>query len=326
MELRKILQERARIIASIRRFFSGRNYLEVETPHLASTPIPERYIELFRTTLLRPDYRTDRVYEDDLYLLPSPEYYLKQLLAAGIGDLFEIAHAFRNYESTSAVHSPEFTMLEWYTVNADSTESLALTVNLLQDLGVSGEPLVLTVSDAFGLYADIDLPACRDRDSLARACGRIGIDVQQTESWEELFQRAFLTRVEPALPAERPVFLTAYPAAISTLARSDGTWAQRWELYLGGIETANCYTEETNPEVIARFLTTEAQHKRQSSLVTHPAPKDFLSPPNRLPECSGVALGVDRLVMHLTGATSISEVISFPLSATMHAQFRNNEE
>lgn len=308
MDFRKKLERRARIVARLRHFFNVRNYLEVDTPQLATTPIPERYIELFTTHFLRPDYSVESpeaTRKTTLFLLPSPEYYLKRMLALGSGNIFQIAHSFRNYESTGPHHNPEFTMLEWYTIDADGVDSLALTTELLVELGVESPPLVLTVTEAFRRWAGIDLDDLLD-----------GVAPLMSPLTEEEFQRLFLTEVEPHIPPDRPVFLTSYPALIPTLAKTDpeGRYAERWELYLGGMEIANCYSEETDPEVIDRFIAEEGVIKTKTARVPHPPPKNYLQPPRSLPRSSGVALGVDRLVMYLTGATSIETVIPFSVS------------
>lgn len=245
-----------------------------------------------------------------LYLLPSPEYYLKRLLARGSGSIYEITHSFRNSEYDGAHHAIEFTMLEYYTVAATADDSRSLTIDLLRAVGITAQPRIMTMAEAWHEFAAIDLAAALDREELGAAIDRaqLPMHVSPTETWEDLFQRVFLTYVEPELPRDRPLFLTDYPAAVPTLARQrTGTpWAERWELYLDGVETANCYTEETDPARI------EAFQAAQSALVdTRARDEHFLQPPELLTECSGVALGVDRLIMHLAGAGSIAEVMAF---------------
>jgi lysyl-tRNA synthetase class 2 len=306
------LRRRAEIVAGIRRFFDDRNYLAVETPQLAPRPIPEAHIELFQTEYLPPEYRGSAPLP--LFLLPSPEYYLKQLLAAGSGNLYEITHSFRNAESVGPQHSPEFTMLEYYTVDVDADHSLELTIDLLSELGVTGAPLVMTVAHACERYAGVDLVAMLGGDAGQGASAGAGQGASAV-GMEDRFQHLFLTRVEPELPTDRPVFLTQYPVVVPTLARRiPGTpWADRWELYLGGMEVANCFGEETAPEQIHAFFAQQEAHKRSHSRIPHPVDAEFPGPGSCLPRCSGVALGVDRLVMHLLGVTEIERVMSFPL-------------
>ena len=317
------LRRRDQIVRTIRRFFWDRSYLEVETPHLAATPIPESHLELFATALIRPDYTG--VPPLDLFLLPSPEYYIKRLLAAGSGSLFEITHSFRNLESIGPHHNPEFTMLEWYTVGADAADNIPITIELLRTLGFEAPCEVWTMAEAFERTAGENLEALLDATVLTDACRRAGLqvaggsgdnDAVPAEQWETLFQRFFLTVVEPGLPADRALFLTHYPAAIPTLSRAvPGTpWADRWELYLAGVELANCFGEETDPEVIGAFFAAQTRAKAEHCRLVHPVDPEYLQGSERLPRCSGVALGVDRLVAALIGADSLDQVISFPVS------------
>jgi len=307
------LRRRAQIVSGIRRFFDDRGYLAAETPLLAERPIPEAHIELFGTEFLPPDYREQS--PRPLYLLPSPEYYLKQLLAAGSGSLYEITHSFRNAESIGPHHNPEFTMLEYYTVDADGDVSLEITRELLLALGITATPLVITVAEAFDRYAGIDLEAILAGDGATGGGDGATGGGDGATAREERFHHDFLTWVEPELPRDRPVFLTRYPSVVPTLAREiPGTlWADRWELYLGGLETANCFGEETSPDRIRSFFTGQQALKETGARVLHPVDRDFLAGDAVLPRCSGVALGVDRLVMHLLGEERIERVISFPL-------------
>lgn len=311
---------------------SAAGYLEVETPRLARTPIPESHIELFRTTL-----RSRKGGEEDLFLLPSPEYWLKQLIAAGSGSVFEIARCFRNVEEVTPHHRREFSMLEFYTLDADAADSIAITEELIRGVVAQVDQVdptfvapevraslrdsspypTMTMAEAFERFGGVGLESHLTRDALSRAAIQLGMRVSEEESWEDLFQRIFLTHVEPELPTDRPLFLTDYPAAIPTLARQKpGTpWADRWELYFKGQELANCYGEETEPERIATFLADEAARKEAHSLEPHPVDPGYLQRPGeRLPRCSGVALGVDRLIMTLANLSSLSGVIYFPIS------------
>ena len=350
MDRFSVLRRRAEITSAIRSFFDTREYLAVETPHLTRTPIPEAHITLFSTEIERPYGRAGEPDRERLWLLPSPEYYLKLLLAEGSGSLYEITHSFRNGESEGPQHSPEFTMLEYYTVDADADRSLEITRELLNYVGVTAKPLVLTMAEAWRRHTGINLEdtvdAATGRGStsvLAEAIRTTGLTtgIRTDDTWEDLYQKVFLTYVEPALPQDRPVFLTHFPTDVPTLARRlPGTpWADRWELYIDGREIANCFGEETDPERIATFFTHQQEMKRQAAdggshdggshdgsgrgrsdeeLEEHLPPyhRGYLSGP-RLPRCSGVALGVDRLVMHLVGADTIGEVCAFhPLRPT----------
>lgn len=316
---------RAATLKAVRSFFDERGYLEVDPPILAPELIPEAHIEVFATRLVSP-YRARGTENsnaapgdptDARYLIPSPEVWMKQLLAAGYGNIYYLGKCFRNAESTSHMHRPEFTMLEWYTVDSDYSREADLTEALLAHLadrlppaagtgGVAAEPARMTVAESFQRYAGArpDFARTDGMREIARAAG-LTVGVDETE--EDLFQRVLLTFVEPRLPSDRPVFLTDYPALVPTLARRTGATAERWELYLAGMEIANCYSEERDRDELARFLEREADRKR-TALVPHPAATSLLEF-SQAPECSGGALGVDRLIMALTGLRDIGGVI-----------------
>ncbi|MEE8440842.1 MAG: amino acid--tRNA ligase-related protein [Spirochaetia bacterium] len=314
---------RARVIAETRRFFDLRSYLEVDTPLLAPALIPEPHIEVFAT-----EYRVPHcVAGTPRFLIPSPEVWMKELLSAGYGNIYQLGHCFRNAESTGPRHSPEFTMLEWYNVDADYMQSADHIDDLLEHLTsmltdhIPAERIRacrppafrLSVSESFRRYAGIGAGAFDSVEQMRGAASAAGLSVQHTgaegESYDDLFQRMFLTLVEEKLPTDRPVILTDYPAALPTLAeQSPGTpFARRWELYLCGIEVANCYSEERDPDRLRSYLQHAREAKRRA-LVPHPA-ADGLVAFSSAPVCSGVALGVDRLLMALTGAKEITEVI-----------------
>lgn len=293
-----MLRTRSRIVRAIRTFFDDRGYLAAETPLLCAHPIPEAHIQRMTTRYDPPDYADAAPIE--LALLPSPEYWLKRLIAAGAGSVYEIARSFRNVESISSGHRPEFTMLEYYTLDADAARSLELTQQLLAALGWTGSTRICSVAELWREHVGGDLA------DMLRS-GAVDADA---------FQLQFVNRIEPELAAHDAVFVCDYPVAIPTLARArpHTPWAERWELYLGGLEVANCYTEETDPVRIAAFFA--AEQAALPSARRLPVEPDYLTDPP-LPPCSGVALGVDRLVMALTGAQDIREVISYSFFDTL---------
>jgi lysyl-tRNA synthetase class 2 len=301
------MRRRAEILAAVRSFFSGRGYTEVDTPLLAPFLIPESAIEVLPARWSASGAGPHR----ELYLVPSPELWMKRLLAAGSGSIFQICHCFRNVEERSPQHSVEFTMLEWYTLGATYHESMLLTEELLVALGSRGAVERRGMGELFRTHVGVELELLQDMDAMREAARARGGPVSPESGWEECFSKLFLTFVEPALAGLGAVFVLDYPAAIPTLARPRaGTpYAERWELYLEGVEVANCYTEETDRAALRALAAREAARKAQA-LVPHP-PDPALAEMD-LPPCSGVALGVDRLLMALLGLRSIDEVIFFP--------------
>lgn len=328
---------RAGLAQCLREFLTSGGYLETDPPVMAAALIPESHIEVFRTSLVSP-------YGEPVarFLTPSPELFLKRLLAAGYGSLFSIGKAFRNAESISPRHRPEFTMVEWYGVETDADFQRLLTADLLAAIAsrfpgwpgapvLAEEPLVISMREAFRRFATMEPDALAGGegeasdplkrggspaayDPLGRAAERTGTPVREGESVEDLFHRILVDRIEPRLPADRPVFLTDYPAFVPTLAANrpepDQAFAERWELYLAGMEVANCYTEERDPGRLRAYLRYESALK-QNSLVPHPS-EDALLEFAQAPGCSGVALGFDRLLMALAGVDEITGVIFFP--------------
>jgi len=297
---------------------------------LASTLIPEAHLEVFKTTMVHPD-RDPR----HLYLVPSPEVWIKRLLAQGTGSVFQLGKSFRNGESVGRLHAPEFTMLEYYTVGAGYLESIEITEALLGAVvDTMGAPLAeyrerrnlepmpselegpterLTVSQAFERYAAAGSRDISDIHALHEISRQNGVQSRSEDTYEEAFNRLLVHLVEPQLPADRPVILYDYPSAIATLAADKpGTpWSERWELYLGGVETANCYTEERDPEKVWSFFAAEGAQK-STSLVPHDVDEEYYQLFGvNFPYCSGVAMGVDRLLMIVLGERSINGVIPF---------------
>ncbi len=314
------LRRRAELIAGVRQFFDQRNYLSVDPPSLTRTPIPEAHIRPLSTTARFANESTE------LFLLPSPEYYLKRLLAAGSGDLYTICPSFRDAEPASGQHRLEFTMLEYYTIDADGADSIPMTRDLFGELGLNLPIEILTMDEAWRRWAGFSLaplaPADIDEhrqatEALAAAAlehgaiGSLQTDGNGTESWEDLFHRILVNAVEPEMPTDRAIILTDYPAAVPTLSRRiPGTpWTDRWELYLGGVEIANCYGEETDAERIREFY--EGQSRRIADRDGIAPAVDDQFPDYPLPRCSGVALGIDRLVAAILGERDITRVISF---------------
>lgn len=310
----KLLRKRAEITEFVRNFFIERGYLQVSTPILAPHVIPEAHIEIFRTELISP-------YEDpkNLYLLPSPELWMKKLISEGSGSIFQICKSFRNYEQNGQNHSPEFTMLEWYTVNADYKDSLELTKELFGTLFTRFRPeysnlpfRVITVREAFLETTGIDIALCPDFESIKSAALEQGYEVgDDYTTWEEVFNKLFILETEPAVCGSGITVLTDYPANIPATARLNRkeNIYERWEIYIDGIEIANCYTEETRADVVRDFYAEEGKVKEECAAIKVDVDYSYPDIFRTFPECSGTALGMDRLVMILTGCRDIRYVL-----------------
>jgi elongation factor P--(R)-beta-lysine ligase len=294
--LRRALELRARLNEAVRRFFRERGFLEVDTPVLLPANAPETHI--------------DAIPAGGGALRTSPELAMKRLLAAGHEKIFQLGPCFRDGEH-GRWHHPEFSLLEWYRADAGYLEILADTKALLAFLATElrgtpdftwqGKPVSMaqdlwekfTVSQAFIQHAGWDPALKFDPD-------RFDLDL--------------VTRVEPALPMDHPVVLIDYPAPLAALARrkpADPLRAERWELYLGGIELANAYSELTDPaEQRARFEEANALRQKRGA-PPYPLDEAFLAALAHMPPSGGIALGLDRLLMILADADSLDAVLPF---------------
>ncbi|NOY08056.1 MAG: hypothetical protein GXP33_04360 [Spirochaetes bacterium] len=326
-------RKRSYYIQLIRDFFIKKDYIEVDTPVLSPFVIPESGIEVFKTSYINPV----NFEQKELYLLPSPEILMKKLLASEPGNIFQIAKSFRNGEQTGSLHNPEFTMLEWYTMDFNYIDSISVIQEflryLLTESGRSlnveyGNTLIdfkapfikMTMHDAFKDFAEIDLNTLLDPDSGEKVITKILTEKNlnftensEYSTWEVKFNTLFLSLVEPKLPKNRPVILMDYPSGIPTLAKTaeNPLYSERWELYISGFEIANCYTEETDYQAVERFILRETEQKKYAAV---PVQSDYLFSEifkNNFPECSGVALGIERVLMILLNCKSIRGVIPF---------------
>jgi lysyl-tRNA synthetase class 2 len=312
----EMLQERARIIRQGRSFFDGRNYLELDTPLLSSDLIPESCLEVFETRRILPSGSAV-----PYWLIPSPEIWMKKIIARHRVNVYQICKCFRNGESSGFLHSPEFTMLEYYIMNAGYLNSLKLTEEMFQFLSPAhfNSPFErVTVAEAFARYAGFDLFAAAAVPGELEAAARgLGLNPPEGMGTAELYDLIFIHAVEPQLKHDRPVALLDYPAFVPCLAQrgTDGKTVERWELYYNGIELANCYTEETDARRVREFFTSETEAKERQALVKHRVDPDFwkLFDKGAFPSCSGVALGLDRLIMAICERSSIDGVLPFPM-------------
>ena len=305
---------------ALRRFLESEGYQEVETPSLVPAPGMEPHIDPFAVPFsARMESGPSRL----LYLITSPEYAMKRLLADGFGPIFQICKAFRNGE-ISATHNPEFTLLELYRpgddyrrIMSDLERALAAVEEQFPTSQLFGRVPYerMKVEEAFQRGTGIDLRACADADALRGAADRAGFRCQDSDTFEDIFFRLFLERVEPGLGQERPVFLVDYPAPMAALARrkpGDDAVAERFELYAGGLELANGFSELTDAVEQRRRLLSERQLRVAAGKGATPLDEEFLASLSRMPPAGGVALGLDRVLMLLLGAKAIDEVLLFP--------------
>ncbi|HYD04769.1 MAG TPA: EF-P lysine aminoacylase EpmA [Reyranella sp.] len=319
------LQARARILTAMRAWFTIEGFVEVETPILQVAPGAEVHLAGFATEWKTPD-GTGRV----RWLHSSPEFAMKKLLAGGVPRLFQFARVFRNAEG-SALHHPEFTMLEWYragvgyqTIMEDCAALLALTdvpVLRWQDkvCDPAATPERLTVAEAFDRHAGVDLFATiGEGGGDARKLSELSsVAMHDGDSWDDVFFRIMFDRIEPHLGVGRPTILCEYPIAMAALARAkpdDPRVAERFELYACGVELANAFGELTDPAIQRARLAADMEEKERLYGVRWPVDEDFLAALDHgLPDCAGIALGFDRLVMLATGAQHIEDVLWLPV-------------
>lgn len=318
---KNIAVARAKLYQNIRTFFYRKGYLEVETPTLSPDLIPEPTIDNFASTFIN-EFEGSR----EMYLIPSPEIFMKKLIAEGSGSLFEISKCFRNCEQLGQIHNPEFTMLEYYTMDFDENDSIGLTKEFLIDTALPNCPasvtaswLEMTVKEAVQKYTGLDLDKLQNSADLRKAAQDLGLLIPGPEPWDDTFNRIFCNFVETSIPKDRPVLFKDYPRQIECLAKQQGNYRRRWELYINGIEVANCYLEETDSEIIRQYYSNEYKKlvklRSNNSKVIPDCDSNFASYFEHFPKCSGVAIGLDRLLMAETDTKDINEVLLFPFSA-----------
>jgi elongation factor P--(R)-beta-lysine ligase len=328
---RPVLLARGRIVAALRSWFVAADFVEVETGALQASPGNETHLHAFATTLLAPDGASS-----PLYLRTSPEFAAKKLLAAGERRIVEFARVFRNRER-GALHHPEFTLVEWYragepydSLMADCAAILARAADAAgakaftfrgREADPFAEPQRLTVAEAFARFAGIDLLATLSdgepgRAALADAARAAGIRVGEDDRWADIFSRVLVERIEVNLGIGRATILDQYPLGLATLARRarDRRVAERFELYVCGVELANGFGELTDAAEQRRRLEREMAEKARIYGERYPLDEDFLAALAIMPQACGVALGLDRLAMLATGAARIDQVLWNPLA------------
>ena len=326
-ERRDWLLTRARILTSVRRWFCARRFIEVQPAALQASPGNETHLHGFKTALVLPDGSPH-----DAYLHTSPEFAMKKLLTAGERQIFSLTGVFRNREQT-ALHTPEFAMLEWYRVDAslervmeDCAAVIALAAHIAgakvfayrgREASPFDPPERITVRDAFRRYAGIDLydslstSGHADTEAFGKHAADRGIRVAPDDDWSDIFSRVLTERVEPNLGMGRPTVLYGYPvdeAALAQISANDRRVAERFEFYCCGVELANAFHELRDPiEQRQRFASSMDKQQRIFG-ASNPIDEDLLAALAEMPDASGAALGFDRLIMLATGAKRIESV------------------
>ncbi len=292
---KQTLQIRSEICKAIREFFTANDYIEVETPYLVPAPMPEAHIEAFKT--------------DGYYLHTSPELCMKRLLCSGYERIFQICRVFRKDEK-GRYHLPEFTMLEWYRTRSD-----------YNDLMNECEQLITWLSNRLNKgvklkfkHSLIDLKTPWDRVSLNELFQNHASIPLSEALKKEKYEITMIDEIEPILPVTRPVFIVDYPSELSPLAKpkeDNQELAERFELYIGGIELANGFSELNDPEEQRKRLERENHKRSAQGKKPYLMPEAFLNELSFMPPSAGVAMGIDRLAMLFSDSSSIEDVVSF---------------
>ncbi len=295
-----MIRQRALLYNDIRKFFAERQVLEVETPILSGACVPDVNIE--------------PIYTDKYYLQTSPELAMKRLLVAGSGAIFQITKAFRDGE-IGRWHNPEFSILEWYRPGFKAADLINEIDELLQLLLKTPAAERISYCTIFKQYTGLDALHCPIAD-LEQYCAQLGFKAK-TER-DTYLQFIFSDQIETQL--NKPTVITDFPATQAALARKradNPELAERFEFYVQGIELANGFYELTDPIEQRQRFEQDLAKRQKLNLATHPIDEDFLAALEvGLPECSGVALGLDRLLMLIVGASDIKQVLSFPIDQT----------
>ncbi|MDF7666257.1 elongation factor P--(R)-beta-lysine ligase [Orbaceae bacterium ESL0727] len=312
------LIKRAKIIAKVRQFFADRCIAEVETPILSQYAVTDLHLSSFHTHYFKPGEgitSSDAALGKKMSLVTSPEYHMKRLLAAGSGPIYQISKCFRNHEEISHYHNPEFTMLEWYRIQFDMIQIINEVDDFLQDI-LDCEPAErISYQNAFMRYLNID-PLKANRDQLINAITalNIGLDTHELDE-DTLLQCLFTFGIEPHIGQEKPIVVYNFPAsqaALAEISTEDHRVARRFEFYYRGVELANGFKELTNAQEQRSRFEHNNQERAAKGLDKQAIDVELLAAMEAgLPDCAGVAIGLDRLIMLALGAKSLADVISF---------------
>lgn len=307
------LLKRAKIVNEIRHFFADRGVLEVETPTMSQATVTDVHLRAFETQFTGPGAAQGIT----LYLMTSPEYHMKRLLAAGSGPIYQMGRSYRN-EEAGRYHNPEFTMLEWYRPHYDMYRLINEVDDLLQQTLECESAESLSYQQAFLRYLDID-PLTAEKDKLREVAAKLDVSniADTEEDRDTILQLLFMVGVEPHIGLEKPTFIYHFPASQASLAEissEDHRVAERFEVYYKGVELANGFRELTDAAEQRQRFERDNRKRTSMGLPEQPIDENLLAAlEHGFPECAGVALGIDRLIMLALGAERISDVIAFPV-------------
>jgi lysyl-tRNA synthetase class 2 len=325
---RETLLMRSAAVRAIREFFWGNGFVEVETPTLVALPGMEPYLNPFQTELVLEN--GDR---HPAFLITSPEYAMKQILVGGVEKIFQITRSYRNVETLSPQHNPEFTMIEWYRSYASYEEIMRDTEELVaavaravlgtttlarEDGAINLAPSWerVTFAEAFARYAGVDYADIETPAGIGRVLAARGYPVAAGDDWDTLVLQLFVAEIEPKLGKSKPTIVYDYPvsmAALSKRSARDPRFAERFEVYIDGVELANAFTELNDPEEQQTRLEAERRQRAALGKTDYAVDAGFIDALRcGLPPAGGIALGVDRLVMLLLGVRDLRRVLWVP--------------
>ena len=327
-DVKEVFEKRSLIVRALREWFWDNSFIETETPLLVNLPSMEPYLDPFKTEL-----KTESGKSYPAYLITSPEFAMKQLLAGGMERIFQITRSFRNCETLSKAHNPEFTILEWYRAYSDyeaimrDTEEICAhacqTVNGSTILSYQGQTIDLTppwerisFADALKRYAKLDYDQIDTKEKLIPIMQERGYSHSESDDWDSLILQVFINEVEQHLGQKKPTILCDYPAsqaALATISPNDPRFAQRFEAYIAGVELCNAFDELTNWQEQQSRLEEDRALRIKLGKDDYGLDLSFIEALRfGMPKSGGNALGVDRLCMILLDKTALRDVIYIP--------------
>ena len=307
-------RDRKRFFDGVRKFFDEKGFLEVDTPIMVPSPGMEPHLLAFETTFTTSVPSRDL----QLYLHTSPEYAMKRLLAHGAGDIYQIARVFRD-EPVSSTHNPEFSMLEFYrcpgnlkTLMEDVREFLFYIADVVNGPWRPRDVEIISVSEAFKRVGLCDPLSGISTEEFRKA---LPIRTHEDDTWDDLFHRAMFECIEPSFAVECPTILHGYPASMAALSRidpEDRSRCLRFEVFAGSLELGNAFDELVDPVLQRERFIEENQLRRELGRPSYPIDEDLVEDLGRIADASGIAIGLDRLLMLCLGKERLSEVLTFP--------------